>query len=285
MGNNDYGNCVIVTAAHMILCWQATAAGDTRRITDTAVVELSTEMRALHGYNILDRLRYWRKNQMWANPLWAFASIDTNDPATIKATVNAFGAIDIGVNMPTAWKNKNFWDTGTGRLYRPNSWGGHSVPIVGYDENTATIVTWGELVKITWAALADYCDERYALINPSWLQNQGITPSQFNLAQLHADLYAATGQQPFYNPAQIMDHPNNDQHPVTLPPIMHMRMLAKEEAEKIIMQHLDLCPFASLEIEKRLRDLERNFTGLIGWMIGSGLAGGVAGTFIQRLLP
>ena len=31
MGNNQYGNCVIVTAAHMLLNWRGNELGDTKR--------------------------------------------------------------------------------------------------------------------------------------------------------------------------------------------------------------------------------------------------------------
>lgn len=61
-------------------------------------------------------------------------------------------------------------------------------------------------------------------------------------------------------------------------------LLIRDEAGKVILQHLDLCPFARLQIERRLRDLEGRFLTLIGFMIGSGLLGGVAGAVASKLL-
>lgn len=193
MGNDNYGNCTIVTPAHAILAWAANESGDLRRIADSAVIELSREMGALDGYNILDRLNWWRKKGMWANRLWAYAQINPADESTMRTAINNFGCADIALSLPLAWQGADVWDTGYGRTYRPNSWGGHSVPIVGYDTNFLYVVTWGYIQTMTWQALAYYSDEAYALINPSWLAGgDATTPSGFDLTLLHADLQKVT---------------------------------------------------------------------------------------------
>lgn len=192
MGNNLYGNCTIVTPAHAILAWRANELSDTRRISDNAVIELSREMGALNGYNILDRLRYWRKLGMWANLLWAFASVDPLDRPSIARAINTFGVVDIGVNLPLAWRNADEWTTGTGRNYRPGSWGGHSVPLVGYDKTNVYAVTWGQIVPMTWDALTTYCDEAYALIDPDWIAGDSFSPSGLDLNAMHVDLMTIT---------------------------------------------------------------------------------------------
>jgi hypothetical protein len=188
MGNDSYGNCVIVTAAHAILSWRANELADTQRLTDSAVIELSRQMGALNGYNILERLKYWRKIGMWSDKLWAFAAVVPADFDQIKIAINMFGLADIGVNMPNAWRGSDTWDTGNGASYRPGSWGGHSIPIVGYDPDFLYVASWGEIIRMTWAALSYYCDEAYALIDSNWLAKDAITPSGFDLPQLHADL-------------------------------------------------------------------------------------------------
>lgn len=65
----------------------------------------------------------------------------------------------------------------------------------------------------------------------------------------------------------------------------HARLIARREAEKVIMQHLTLCPFAQLNIEERLRTMENRFAILCGAMIGSGLIGGATASMISRLIP
>jgi hypothetical protein len=179
-----------VTAANAILNWKANDAGNPSPIADSAIIELSRQMGATNGYNILDRLKYWRRETMWGNRLWAYAQVDTNDPNEIKAAVNAGGAVDLGVALASAWQGSDVWDSGSGRSYRPGSWGLHSVPIVGYDENGCYVATWGETVRLTWDALPTYCDEAYALINPAWIGEDGTSPSFLDLPALHAALRA-----------------------------------------------------------------------------------------------
>jgi hypothetical protein len=65
----------------------------------------------------------------------------------------------------------------------------------------------------------------------------------------------------------------------------HARLIARREAEKVILQHLTLCPFAQLNIEERLRTMENRFAILCGAMIGSGLIGGATASMISRLIP
>ena len=59
---------------------------------------------------------------------------------------------------------------------------------------------------------------------------------------------------------------------------------AAEESRAIIREHVLACPFTSLKIEERVRNIEMRFTTLIGFMAGSGLLGGVAGGAIFKAL-
>jgi len=63
-----------------------------------------------------------------------------------------------------------------------------------------------------------------------------------------------------------------------------LHMVARDEASKVILQHLSLCPFAQLDIEKRLRSIEQRFLALLGFMLGSGILGGLAGAALSKLL-
>jgi hypothetical protein len=196
MGNDQYGNCVIVTAAHALLAWRANESHDAQRITDSAVIDLSRTMGALDGFSILDRLKWWNNQGMWANRLWAFASYASKDPQATRSAIYLTGCADIGLAMPTAWQDKEVWDTGIGPSYRPGTWGGHSVPLVAYNAQHAYAVTWGHIIPITWRALATYCDEAHALIDPEWIAIAGMAPNGLDLAALHAAVIAAKSQPP-----------------------------------------------------------------------------------------
>jgi len=68
------------------------------------------------------------------------------------------------------------------------------------------------------------------------------------------------------------------------PTVNTIRTIAHEEAEKVILQHLKLCPFANLNIEERVRKIETRIALLLGFMIGSGIIGGAAGAAVIKAL-
>lgn len=61
-------------------------------------------------------------------------------------------------------------------------------------------------------------------------------------------------------------------------------MAARLEAQQAIIQHLNLCPFATQRIEQRLRNLELSYARLIGIMVGAGLIGGASGGTLSAWL-
>jgi hypothetical protein len=192
-GNDVYGNCVIVTASHIIDCARAVESDILSRIPDKEVVRLSTLMGATDGYYILERLKRWRNKGMWKSFIHAFVDIEPITHDYLKAAIYVFGHADIGLLMPRAWQNSTYWDVGYGDKYKKNSWGGHSVPLLGYthDHDKGLIYyapTWGRIVEITAGAIERYCDEAYVSIVRDWFATDGRTPSGFDAEQLKRDL-------------------------------------------------------------------------------------------------
>jgi len=58
--------------------------------------------------------------------------------------------------------------------------------------------------------------------------------------------------------------------------------VATRAAWTVIKEHTGGCPI--IKVEERVRVLENRFNILIGAIIGSGVLGGVAGAFAQKLL-
>lgn len=82
-----------------------------------------------------------------------------------------------------------------------------------------------------------------------------------------------------------MDRLDPDQEGVTLSPVNSTRLIAEAAARKVVIEHIGLCPFSGMKIEERLRVVETNYARLIGFMVGSGLLGGVAGSVVAKLMP
>lgn len=63
-----------------------------------------------------------------------------------------------------------------------------------------------------------------------------------------------------------------------------IHMVAREEASKMVSDHVGWCPFSKLGIEARVRLQEQRFFALLGFMVGGGFFGGVAGGALVKLL-
>jgi hypothetical protein len=62
------------------------------------------------------------------------------------------------------------------------------VPLVGYDADNVYAVSWGQVIPMSWDALAYYSDEAYGLIDSTWIAKDATAPSGLDLNALHAAL-------------------------------------------------------------------------------------------------
>src|ERR1700683_1722620 len=112
----------------------------------------------------------------------------------------------IGLALPLSAQSQDVWSIppgGAAGLGAPGSWGGHAVPVVGYDERGLVCVTWGQLKRMTYQFWSAYCDEAYTLLSKDFVEEKGATPDGVNWAQLLADMQSLkTG----YSNAQLIKH-------------------------------------------------------------------------------
>jgi hypothetical protein len=81
-----------------------------------------------------------------------------------------------------------------------------------------------------------------------------------------------------------MDRCDAEQEGITLPPIQATRLIAREECISLIAAHTASCTLVRSQIEERLRKTETSLAKLIGFMMGSGLLGGLSGALLAKLL-
>jgi hypothetical protein len=206
MENAQLGDCTCAAAGHLMMEWTANAKGKIFTPSDKQIVAAYS---AVTGYNPqtgandngaveLDVLNYWRQHGIAGHKIEAFVALEPANHTHVMDAVWIFGGCYIGLLLPNSAKtqtqNHQPWSvspqgaTGDGA---PNSWGGHAVPVVGYDARGLTIITWGAPQTLTWGFWAAYCDEAYALLSPDFLEKKNgqlTAPSGFNLQQLQDDL-------------------------------------------------------------------------------------------------
>jgi hypothetical protein len=209
MLNNTLGDCVIAAKGHAVLEWTAlTGTHQAVTLPDSVILAgyeavggyVPGDPSTDNGCDMLTAAQYFQSTGFGGHRISAFATLQAGAGMNVlhwQEAINLFGLVDIGLALPTAWQSKtnpgDVWDVGpngtTSGDWAPGSWGGHDVPLMGYDSSAKVyeLITWGQVQYITEAALRAYCDEAYAYLSPDWIYN-GAAPNLYSLANLQADL-------------------------------------------------------------------------------------------------
>lgn len=203
MLNDRYGDCTAAGAGHLFKMWND-RCGRKAVISDAdvmALYQLCTKDEGAqfdpgtgkndNGCVELDVLKELKNTGIAGRKIDAFVSVDCKRHELIQAAIFLFGGIYVGVSLPISAQNQGIWRVTDHRLQgeaKPGSWGGHCVVIIGYDQSGLTCVTWGQEKRMSWEWWDAYGDEAYALLAQDWIGPNSIAPSNFNMAQLNADL-------------------------------------------------------------------------------------------------
>ena len=197
LANDTLGDCTCASAGHMLMSW---TADDSVEFVPTDA-QIIAAYSSITGYNPkngtndngaveLDVLNYWRKRGIAGKKILAYVKLEPG-PDHLKTVCYLFGGVYIGVSLPTDAQNQKVWDVTPGET--PGSWGGHAVPVIGYNDKGPIVVTWGEEKQMTWAAYDAWCDEAYAVFSNDWTGPDNFAPNGFDYEALVSDLTELNG--------------------------------------------------------------------------------------------
>ncbi|MHB8388123.1 MAG: hypothetical protein ACYDDA_12260 [Acidiferrobacteraceae bacterium] len=198
--NDQIGDCVFAAFAHTIQLW--TAYTDPQAIVmDDA--EVLAAYSAATGYDPADpasdrgaelgkALRWWVLAGMptpdgGPDTLAGVAAMRPIDIGGMRRAIATFGVVVAGLALPTSAQTEKVWSS---THDAPGSWGGHCVPLVGYDANGPICVTWGALKRMTWEWWARYAEQAYVPLSRDWVQATERNPAGVDWARLEADMKA-----------------------------------------------------------------------------------------------
>jgi hypothetical protein len=197
LGNAQYGDCVEAGYAHQVQIW-GDRAGTPFVPTDAEALGAYTAITGFNpsvpssdqGTDILTALGYWKSTGLGSQKITAYATVNPQDRAQVSESVAWYGGTYIGVQLPKSAQSQvgSEWSVTTGPDAAAGSWGGHCVPICGYDADRLWCVTWGAIQAMTWEFLTTYCDEAYVMLAAEWVAASGEAPSKLAWGQLMADL-------------------------------------------------------------------------------------------------
>jgi hypothetical protein len=188
MANDQYGDCTIAAAAHMVQSWTTYAERGTLTIPDADIVSAYLSISPNdQGAYMLDALNLWYKTGVGPDRIEGFVEVAPADLIQAKLAIQYFGALYIGMGLP----DENLygpWTTPTGDK---NPYNGHAVCLIGYNDETQMfkVCTWGEIWDMSYEWYKKYTDEAYAALNDiSLIQASGKTPSGFEWNTLIRDI-------------------------------------------------------------------------------------------------
>lgn len=174
-GNDHYGDCVIAGRAHQTLRFEKAEQNTLIGITDQDVLrEYFSESGGVDsGLVVLDSLKAWRSNGWLAAKrrykIQAFAQINQGKRSEVKRAVFMDIGVGFGFTLPDAALTQFYagkpWTVVSGKAGQPNPHNGHYVYVPGYTKSGPVCVSWGRKQQMSWAFLAKYCDEAYAIID------------------------------------------------------------------------------------------------------------------------
>jgi hypothetical protein len=197
MKNDELGDCTCAAAGHMIQSWTKFAQNHEVVLSDNTIVEAYS---AITGYTPsnpatdqgaveTDVLHYWMTHGFGGHKIDSYAIVEVHSEYQMKLATYLFGAVYTGVALPISAQDQTIWSVVHGPNSEPGSWGGHAVPIMGYDANTLTCITWGAPLKMTWSWQKKYMDEAYVCLSLDWIDQVSKTaPNHLNWDKLVHDL-------------------------------------------------------------------------------------------------
>lgn len=217
--NDQLGDCTIAMVAHNIQSASTYGDGRTETVTDDNVLTVYEEVSGYRpgepstdaGAVLQDVYAYWRKTGVGGHRALAFAEVEVSDQAEVKTAINTFGAVGLGIvvteQMMSDFDAGRGWTRAGGR-----SLGGHAIVAVGYDADGVWVVTWGQVIRMTWACFRRVVDEGWVAVLAEWVNDtSGLSPLGVDLFGLGEAMSALTGEP---NPFQ----PGPSPAPVPVPP-------------------------------------------------------------------
>jgi len=205
LGNDHYGICLPAAMMHYAQT-ETAAAGSPLTPTLAHTIQVYTDITGFdpkldqpdgtnptdNGTYYRDALRYWQQNGIplldakgneVIHKIIGWASLDLSSVAQQRWATDVFGGTMMGINCPaSAMNDLSDW------RYVPGSptLGGHAINRVGQGRAGWHIDSWGRVIPGTWEFSLNLADEDYVVVTPSWLNQQGKSPSGFDLDGLVA---------------------------------------------------------------------------------------------------
>lgn len=216
--NDRIGDCTCATIGHLVQVFNRYGQKRDVQVSDNDVL---TAYSAVSGYNpntgendngavVQDVLNYWRKTGVGGHNILAFAQVDFKNPDELRAAMNIFGNIYLGIDFPDSamvqFNQGEPWDV----VPEAFSEGGHAINAGYYDVSDGMwkVVTWGRIQPMTQAFFDKYVEEAWVVISQEWLDANGRNPEGLDMTTLGDEFTRITGEASPFPEVQPTPAPN-----------------------------------------------------------------------------
>jgi hypothetical protein len=191
-GNDQYGDCTMAAAAHLIQSWNAQVDVTMPVPTPTQVVAEYLKLSGGADTGLVESqvLKTWMSSGLWTNKIAGYAAVNVHSLDSLKQAIAYFGGVYVGIQVPTNAMNQfqagQPWTLVTD-WQNQGIEGGHAIPILGYDDQWMYCITWGSVQPMAWDWWSAYGDEAWVVLSEEY-ENAGHPVDGIDLAALQADL-------------------------------------------------------------------------------------------------
>lgn len=191
--NDQIGDCTVAGIGHIGEYWKFIGVSSPYVMTDAEALD---HYKAITGFDgnmtinpnptdtgavELNVLQYFSQIRMVASQpfqLSKFINIQTLDIEEICYSIQNLGNCYFGVNLPSNALSVQTWDVVPGTKVV----GGHCINGVGFDKPNQLIyiVSWGQVIPVTFRFMQAYLEEAWTLYSPDWLIQTGIQLHNFD---------------------------------------------------------------------------------------------------------
>jgi hypothetical protein len=207
MLNDTLGDCTCAAVYHAIQVWSFNAKGKEITEPDKDVEQLYIQACGYDpskggegpGGNEQHVLEYIMSNGAPFGPagetrhkILGFVEVDPRNIDDVKSTISDCGVAYIGFNVPQNIMPPNADPPAVWTVDPSNSKivGGHAVVLPGYDAQGPTVISWGQIYKMTWQFFSKFVDEVYGIADSDWVESTKKTPAGMTVAELQAQMQA-----------------------------------------------------------------------------------------------
>lgn len=136
-------------------------------------------------------LNHWRQHTFNGHKLQAYVAPEVQNLTEIKQSISLFGGCYIALNVSNYLMDNQTAPGSTWDVVPDDGGidGGHAIWCCGYNTETITAISWGNIYYLTQAFWAKYVNESFALLSDDFFNwSTKLSGSGFNFGRMWADL-------------------------------------------------------------------------------------------------